>query len=265
MSRLSFKDRFLTPPVARAMTSPVSILLAGAGASVAIATGLPLVAAPVIAVAAWGARVLASVPKAAPVERIDPFSLPEPWRSSVVEALKAQVRYDRAVAAADPGPIRSRLETIGERIDDGVQEAWRIARRGAQLVEARAGIDADEARRDLARVEADANATWAAGSNIERTAQALRSQIETAERLDTVLEQVRSQLQLLDARLDESVARAIELSVQVGDVDDLTAIDADVDGLVNEMEALRLALEETSRPAVPPTRRPDSGTEATGS
>ena len=44
MSRLSFKDRFLTPPVARAMTSPVSILLAGAGASVAIATGLPLVA-----------------------------------------------------------------------------------------------------------------------------------------------------------------------------------------------------------------------------
>ncbi len=259
MPQLSFRDRFLTPPVARAMTSPSGILLAGVGASLAIATGLPLAAAPAIAVAAWGARVLAAVPKAKPEERIDPFTLPEPWRSSVVEALKAQVRYQSAVAAADAGPIRTRLEAIGERIDDGIHEAWRIARRGAQLVVAREGIDADAARRELARVEADADATWAAGSNIERTAQALRSQIETAERLDTVLSDVRSQLQLLDARLDESVARAIELSVRVGDVDDLVGIDADVDGLVHEMEALRLALEETSRPTGGPgTQASDS-------
>lgn len=248
MARLSFKDRFLTPPVARAMLSPSGILLAGAGASVAIATGLPLVAAPVLAVAAWGARVLAAVPRAVARERIDPFSLPEPWRSAVVEALKAQVRYDQAVASADRGPIRSRLESIGERIDDGVQEAWRIARRGAQLVEARNAIDADDARRELAAIQADADATWAAGSHLERTAEALRSQIETAGRLDAVLADTRSQLQALEARLDESVARAIELSVQVGDADDLGTIDDDVDGLVNEMEALRQALDETSRP-----------------
>ncbi|MBA2624450.1 MAG: hypothetical protein H0U89_02410, partial [Acidimicrobiia bacterium] len=38
-------DRVLTPRVARALTSPSGILLAGAGASAAILGGLPLLAA----------------------------------------------------------------------------------------------------------------------------------------------------------------------------------------------------------------------------
>lgn len=248
MPQLSFRDRFLTPPVAEAMLSPSGILLAGAGASLAVATGLPLVVAPVAALAAWAARVFVAVPKNKPSARIDPFTLPEPWRSSVVEALKAQVRYTQAVNSAEPGPIRERLESIGRRIDDGVQEAWRIARRGAQLVEARKAIDADDAARELAKVERDADEPWARGSAMARTADALRSQVETAARLDSVLDEVRSQLRLLDARLDESVARAIELSVQVNDADALRGVDADVDGLVTEMEALRQALEETSNP-----------------
>src|SRR6185503_11886082 len=44
VTRRSFRDRFLTPPVARAITSPTGILLAGAGASAAILVGLPLAA-----------------------------------------------------------------------------------------------------------------------------------------------------------------------------------------------------------------------------
>lgn len=244
MADLSFKDRFLTPRVAEAMLSPTAILLAGAGASVAIAAGLPLLVAPVVAVGAWGARVLAAVPRRRRTERIDPFALPEPWRGFVVEALKAQVRYQQTVAGAAPGPIRARLTDIGERIEDGVREAWRIARRGAQLVDARAAIDADDARRELARVERDA--AGAAGTAAQRTVEALRSQIETAARLDATIVDVRSQLQLLDARLDESVARASELSVRIGDAEELGAVGADVDDLVQEMEALRLALEETS-------------------
>ncbi len=247
MAKLSFKDRLLTPPVAEAMLSPSGILLAGAGAAVVIATGLPLVAAPVAAVGAWAARVFAAMPKNAPTERIDPFALPEPWRGSVVEALKAQVRYRQTVEAAEKGPIRKRLESIGERIDDGIQEAWRIARRGAQLVEARRSIDDDDARKQLARVEQDAGSTWAKGSAIERTAEALRSQIDTADRLDATIADTRTQLQLLDARLDELVARAAELSVRVGDAEELAPVGADVDGLVQEMEALRQALEETTR------------------
>ncbi len=246
MARPSFKDRFLTPPVAEAMLSPSGILLAGAGAAAVIATGLPLAVAPVVAVGAWAGRVLAAVPRAAPTERIDPFTLPAPWRGFVVEALKAQVRYRQTVDAADPGPIRDRLADIGERIDDGVQAAWRIARRGAQLVEARTAVDDVAARRELARLEADAAEPWAAGSALARTAEALRAQVASADRLDATIADARSRLELLDARLDESVARAAELSVQVGSVDELGGFGADVDGLVQEMEALRQALEETT-------------------
>jgi hypothetical protein len=256
MARLSFKDRFLTPRVAEAVLSPSGILLAGAGASVAIAAGLPLVVAPVVAVGAWAARVLVAVPRNRSTERIDPFALPDPWRGYVVEALKAQVRYEQTVSGAEPGPVRSRLVGIGERIDDGVREAWRIARRGAQLVEARRAIDVDDARRQLAQLDGAEPA--AEGSATERRREALRSQVATAERLDATIADVRSQLQLLDARLDESVARATELSVRIGDADALGPVGADVDHLVQEMEALRLALEETSGP------QPGTGQAAAG-
>lgn len=256
MPQLPFRDRFLTPPVARAMTSPSGILLAGAGASVAIAAGLPLLLAPVVGAVAWAARVLAAVPRRETRDRIDPFTLPEPWRGAVVEALKAQVRFDQAVAATEGGPIRERLVAIGRRIDDGIGEVGRIARRGSQLVTARAAIDAEEAATALARIEADAAEPWAAGSRIQRTAEALRAQVETARRLDALVAEARGQLQVLDARLDESVARAIELSVRVDDVDALGAVGADVDGLVDEMEALRQALEETAQsPAIDPGSR----------
>ncbi len=248
MSQLSFRDRFLTPRVARAMTAPGSILLAGAGASVAIATGLPLLIAPVVGVAAWAARVLVAVPRNPKTERIDPFDVPEPWRSSVVEALKAQVRFDQAVAATDTGPIRTRLESIGQRIDDGTREVQRIAQRGTQLTAARRAVDAEAATAELATVQRDAGEGWAAGSKLERTAQALQAQIDTAARLDGLIDDARAQLRVIDARLDESVARAIELSVQLDDVEGLRSVDADVDDLVTEMEALRQALEETGDP-----------------
>jgi hypothetical protein len=243
MADLSFRDRFLTRPVAETLLAPSSILVAGAGASVAIVAGLPLLAAPLVGAAAWALRVVAAVPRNQRRARIDPSALPEPWRRFVVEALKAQVRYEQALAGAEAGPIRDRLRLIGERIDDGVLEAWRIARRGAQLVDARAGIDADEARGTLAQLEAR---DVPPGSAAERTIQALRSQIDAAARLDNTIVTVRDQLQLLDARLDESVARAAELSVRIGDAAELGPVGADVDGLVQEMEALRLALEETT-------------------
>ena len=247
MARLSFRDRFLTPGVARTMMSPGAILLAGAGASIAIATGLPLVVAPVVGAAAWAARVLAAVPRNEPTRRIDPFELPEPWRGAVVEALKAQVRFTQAVEATEPGPIRTRLESIGDRIDDGIGEVHRIARRGVQLSSARAAVDADDAAKQLAAIEPEAREPGSAGSKLERTAEALRAQIATARRLEALVADARAQLQVLDARLDESVARAIELSVQVDDADALGAVGADVDGLVDEMEALRQALEETTQ------------------
>ena len=108
------------------------------------------------------------------------------------------------------------------------------------------GIDAEAAAAELAAVQRDAGESWAAGSKLERTAEALQAQVDTAKRLDELIDDARGQLRVLDARLDESVARAIELSVQLDDAEGLRTVDADVDHLVTEMEALRQALEETS-------------------
>jgi hypothetical protein len=245
MSRLSFRDRFFSPPVARAMTSPSAILLAGGGAAVAIAGGLPLLAAPFIGALAWGGRVLAAVPRAPRQERIDPFTVNEPWRRFVQEALQARSRFDEAVRRAEPGPLRDRLGEIGTRIDDGVQQVWQIARRGQSLAQARRGLDPVEIQRQLAEVEADASQPWAAGSALERAAEALRAQLATVERMDRVIGEAHSKLRLLDARLDEAVARTLELSVRAYDPAALGGVGADVDGVVTEMEALRQALEET--------------------
>ena len=55
-----------------------------------------------------------------------------------------------------------------------------------------------------------------------------------------------SRLRLLNARLDEAVARTIELSVAGrSDVAELGGLGDDVDEMVDEMEALRQAIEET--------------------
>ena len=56
------------------------------------------------------------------------------------------------------------------------------------------------------------------------------------------------QLRLLDARIDELVTRTVELSVSQASTDDLGGLGglgAEVDSIVNDMEALRQAVEET--------------------
>ena len=60
-----------------------------------------------------------------------------------------------------------------------------------------------------------------------------------------VVNEARDRLRLLDARLDEAVARATELALQTGEDVDLSGLGTAVDRLVEDMEALRAALEET--------------------
>jgi hypothetical protein len=59
-----------------------------------------------------------------------------------------------------------------------------------------------------------------------------------------VAAEARDRLRLLDARLDEAVARAVELSLGAGDVSAAGGLQGDVDQLVEEMEALRVALDD---------------------
>ncbi len=271
MSEVSFRDRFWSPPVARAVTAPSSILLAGAVAAVAVVATAPLAlpvgiaAGAVAGAAAYGGRVLLAVPHDERRTDPDPFGVQEPWRRFVADALDARRRFDGAVASMDKGPLRDRLSRIGSRLDDGVGEIWRIAQQGHTLVGARRRIDLEGVRRELAEVEDQADEPWAAGSRLEQTADALRAQVASAERMEAVIADAVDRLRLLDARLDETVTRAIELSTAGSGAHGAGAVDGDVEGLVTEMEALRLALDEVgavggSAPAPPAgTSQPDAG------
>ncbi len=245
MAGLSLRDRFFTPPVARAITSPTGILALGAGAAVGILSGGGVIAAVVLGALGWGGRIFAAIPRAPKDARIDPFTLAEPWRHFVTDALQARTRFHEAVGSAQEGPMRDRLQEIRSRVDTGVEEVWRIARRGHSLVDARRRVDPDAVRREIAATEANAGQPWAAGSTLQRTMESLKAQLATVERLERVIGDADSRLRLLNARLDEAAVRTIELSVQANDVAELGGLGDDVDQMVDEMEALRQAIEET--------------------
>ncbi|MEZ5144375.1 MAG: hypothetical protein R2726_17940 [Acidimicrobiales bacterium] len=242
-----FRDRFYTRPVARAMTSPLGIVLAGAGAAAGIAIGLPIIAAAGIGVAAWAARVAAAIPKGFDADGIDPFDLQDPWRTFVWQAKRARRHFNEAVRQSKEGPLRDRLGEIGDRVTTGVEECWRVARSGQALTDARARIDVASITKQLTDLTYGAGAQQAADptSALGQTVEALQSQLATAKRLDEVIADTRDRLRLLDARLDEAVTRAIELAARVHETDDLTGLSADVESVVGEMESLRVALTET--------------------
>jgi hypothetical protein len=225
-----------------AVMAPSAILLAGVGAAAAILGGLPALAVVGVGGLAYLARVATLLPKRRKGERIDTMTIADPWRAYVNEALDAQRRYRKAVSAAQEGPMRDRLVEIGSRIDDGVNECWRVGRRGDALVDAIGNLDAPSAYRDLEAAKRDAGRN---PSEAQRaTVKALQAQLDSADRLTAVARNAQEKLRLLNARLDEAVARAVELSITAEDVGELGGLGGDVEDVVSEMETLRQSLEE---------------------
>lgn len=242
MAKPTFRDRFYTPPVAHAITSPLGIVAAGAGLAVGIAAGLPIVVAVGIGGIAYAVRVAAAIPKGRRKEQMNPFSLQDPWRTFVWEARKAQRQFGDAVAQIADGPLHEHLSDVADRIETGVDECWRVAQAGQALANARSLIDVGAITKELGGLPAEGSLANAA---VSQTAQALQSQLQTAKRMDEVIASTRDRLRLLDARLGELVSRVLELSVRPQNIEGLSALDQDVNAIVGEMEALRQALDET--------------------
>jgi len=245
MPATSFRDRLLTPAGARALMSPGGLVVAVLVGVVAFLLGAPLWLAVPLGALTWAANVLRRLGRRPRGPRIDPFTLQEPWRRFVQEALQARTRFHEAVGRAPAGPLRDHLGEIADRVETGVSECWLIAQRGEALVEARHGIDLADVERRLAATSGPAGGD----PSRDRVVEALEAQRDTAKRLDGVIDQARSQLRLLDARLDEAVARSLELSAHATAEASVAGLGSDVDDLVTEMEALRQALEETSAAA----------------
>ena len=256
MAAPSFRDRLLTRRGARALLSPVGLLAGLAVGAVAVVAGLPVWAGLAVGAGVWAVNGWRMLPRAARAERIDPFTLHDPWRRYVQAALQSRARFAQAVDRAPAGPLHERLSEIGERVQAGVDECWLIARRGQALVVARRGIDVADIDRELGQLRGtDAGAASGLGADdlaIGRLTESLEAQRAAAARLDQVIDRAQTELRLLDARLGEAVARTLELSAQAStDADGarVTGLQADVEGVVSEMEALRQALDETNAAA----------------
>ena len=222
--------------------SPLGIVLAGAGAAAAIVVGLPIAAAAGIGVLAWGGRVLAAVPGRRAVVEGRPDRAERavahlrPAGRGVQEALRPRRRLGarrpaaRAPAAALRPPRRGHRRVVADR--PARPRARRRDRHDRHdLGAARAGRAArlDRRREQPSPSEAE-------------TVEALEAQLASAGRLVALADRSRDRLRLLDARFDELVARTVEVSVGSGDTD---VLGNDVDGLVSELESLRIAMEET--------------------
>lgn len=233
------------------MTSPSGLLAAGAGVALALVIGAPVAVAVVVGVLVWLVRVAMAVPRRPSRSRVDPFTLQDPWRQFARQAQQAERRFDDAVRATRRGPLRDRMAELGSRVAAGVDECGRIARAGQALSSARSRIDPGRVRAELDRARATAAAEPASGSSLAGTIEALEAQLQSAERLEDVIVDTRDRLRLLDARLDEAVTRAIELSVRAHEPQGLQALSHDIDDVVGAMEALRQALAETDGPPSP--------------
>jgi hypothetical protein len=257
---------------AEAVSAPSAVLLAGAGTAAGVLIGAALPVAVLIGAAAYGVRVAFGLPRKPRPERINLSGLSQPWRAYVRDAMEAQRRYARAVSAAQPGPLHDRLHEIGARLDAGVRECYRIGRRGAALDSGLAGLQTGVAWSDLMhgldafRVPAELRERVQQGESIRDhpalgeelrkvgvdeqgldKLEALQAQVLSAHRLSAVAQDARSRLELLNARLDEAVARAVELSLRAEDATALRGLGGDVDDLVGEMESLRTALDEAGQ------------------
>lgn len=256
---LSFRDRFFTPKVAKAIVSPGAIVSAATGVSLGILTGEPL-AAIALGVAGFAAWVAAAIPRKPRKDRIDPFTLSDPWRRLSTETLSARDRFRATVKRTESGPIRQRMESLVGRVDESVDEAWETARAGHTLADAYGRIDAAAVSREIERV-----GSASPSDARDRTLASLQRQLETAQRMYATIVSTEAQLRLLNERLDESVAQCIELSVGAYRADSFDRVESSLGHINDELEALREAVVETrswNAPAQMPS--PDEPTDAPG-
>lgn len=229
---MAFKDRFYTPKTARAILGwPILV-----GVAVAAATTL-LGWHPVLGIgfglAVYASMVGVAMPRTR-TERIDPFTVQEPWRQFVQGAQRAAGRLQATIDDVDDGPIKTRMQGVREKLEHGLGETWEIAQRGHEIDQAVHRLDptALRSKLDTLRQTADAEAAIAS----------VEAQLASVERLKEQSTRTANRLRLAQTRLDELVARAAEISVGAGDTD---AYEHDVEDLVVELEGLRLAVEET--------------------
>ena len=148
--------------------------------------------------------------------------------------MAARARFQSLAAQAGSGPMAERLAALSESIDAGVLASHRTASRAQAAEAALAELDPE-------RVNEALKAARRRGDDAE--IELLMAQHGSVNRLLNSLDDADDQLRMLDLRLDAAVARAAELVLRPTDT---AAAGAELDALVEQLDALRQAMDSLS-------------------
>ncbi|MBA3287601.1 MAG: hypothetical protein H0U21_06205 [Acidimicrobiia bacterium] len=238
---MGFRDRFFTPTTARAILS-WRLAVGLAVGMVAAVAGLHVLAAIGLGLAVYVGTVLVAVPNGPRAAAIDPFTVGEPWRQFVQSAQRSRRRLAATVDGTAAGPLRDRLADITARLESAVDESWAVAKRGDEIDHALTALDPTRLRSNLTTLQTQVER--APTENLTAAIASVESQLASAGRLRALSASTADRLRLTQARLDELVARAAEVSVGSSDTDTYAH---DVDDLVTELEGLHQAVQELPR------------------
>lgn len=179
----------------------------------------------------------------------DPFTLQDPWRRHMQNAVAARAKVERAVDQRQAGPTRDRLRDLCNEIDDVVARVWEVASEGHQLATAARLTDLPSLEQLLKAAEAAAAASpvdQGESSLVSMsTLASAKAAVEAARRIAKMRDSSDSNLRSLSERLNELVVRAIEVSaVQISPADSDT-LRSDLDAMIVDLEGLRQGLHET--------------------
>jgi hypothetical protein len=250
--------------VRRAAVSPSAAVVTAAGAGIGVLIDPhTFVVAVILGAGAWlgriGVAAFGSWRRRLPTVDIDPYAVPEPWRQYVRQALNARQRFDQTLTQWSAGPLRDRLALLQPQLSRGAEEVWAVARQGAILDGAAAGVrtgggsrpSIDKLSAELREVQAEEQRAGpdAAGrqASLARREEAIAAQLRAAARSQEATAEVLDRLRVLTARLDEAVTQLLSLGLEQvsgageGSVD---AVAGSVDALVEEIAALHQGLRE---------------------
>ena len=173
-----------------------------------------------------------------PLAGVDPAAVPAAYRGAVDDALRARAQFGELVAGLRDGPLQDRMRELGTHVDAGVQAVWRTAAQAAD-------IDRVAATLDTERVTAELKQARRTGAPDEVVA-ALQERFSSTQRLLNSGDELRDRLPVLVARLGTAVAKAAELTLTspAAAGAEIAGLEADLDGLVGELDALGVATTE---------------------
>jgi hypothetical protein len=242
---------------ARAAAARSGLVLAAGGILAGELAQLPVEASVGIGLGAWLVRLTVAVlrrgHRGVPTVTIDPWAVPEPWRSLVQEAVASSERFNRIVADWPPGPRKERLSPACYAVSGAAEEVWRIARLGASLGPSGPGATGDALSARLRALQESRGSGRgspgaarpvpdpAAGAVGDSEEEALAVQLQAVRRRDAAAQRVLDRTRVVIAQINAAVADVAGLAL--GSQDLSAPLDA-IARLPSELEALRRAADE---------------------